>query len=44
MWFLMCKNEGFRLATKFSETQSSNRNEKDGQGYLELGTPNISPR
>jgi len=40
--FLMCENLEIRPATTSSQTQSSNRNEKDVQCYLEPGTPNIS--
>lgn len=42
--FLLCESRGIRAANKCSQTQTSNRNEKDPQRYLQPGTPNISTR
>ena len=41
--FVICENRGIRPATKSSQTQSSNRNEKDAQPHLEPGTQNKQP-
>ena len=42
--FWLGKKRWIRPATKYSQTQTSSRNEKDAQRHLEPGTPSILPR